>query len=174
MLQFKLTFVNADKFELALAAWRDSIEDWTRIWPKVADHLRAKTAQQFTSQGATGASGPWDGLSEPYRRRKLKRWGDRPILQASGKLLGAAVGGSEGHLENFEPLRMQFGVDAGVVPYAIYHQTGTSKMPARRILDLTEGDQVDIGQILLWESMAIARRLGFTVAQEPSQLRFRI
>jgi len=57
-------------------------------------------------------------------------------------------------------LHMRWGTS---VPYAMWQQTGTRKMPARRLMDFTEEDRVVIQKQIQREAINFSRRLGFKV-----------
>lgn len=58
-----------------------------------------------------------------------------PLLIKTGKMFRAATNpGDAGHLYRDEGGTLVVGVLGNVVPYAIYHHTGTRKMPARRVI----------------------------------------
>ncbi len=143
------------------------IRDWSEAWVKVIAQLADIGRRQFESAGALGTHGRWAELSPNYAKRKKRVWGEKPILQASGKLQSALLEGGLGHFEELEPLRMSFGVSADAVPYALYHQTGSSKMAARPILDWTQQDHLAIQKTLESQALDSSRRLGFKVASAP-------
>ena len=56
---------------------------------------------------------------------------------------------------------MKFGTS---VPYAIFHQTGTRKMPARPIFDPRQQDRVEFQNALREEALEFVQALGFAIA----------
>jgi hypothetical protein len=187
MLRFTFNVVNADKLDLAFGGLASQIRDWTNVWPKVAMQISKIEDRKFATEGALGAHGEWARLDPDYEKAKKKKWGEKPIEQASEKLRNAVLGLGPGHIERFEPLRMEFGVDSSVVPYALYQQTGfrtrlgTGKrvgtrhgvplresgrafVPARRLFDFTEEDKYVIRTTIQREALQTARRLGFAAA----------
>lgn len=101
--------------------------------------LREVTEQQFDTQGQH-ASGGWAPLAASTVAEKARK-GLRPeILQATGRMKESLTRRFDsGHIEELRgPDTLAFG---SRVPYAGYHQTGTSRMPRRRPIALTEGDK---------------------------------
>lgn len=85
----------------------------------------------------------WRKLSEPYASYRLPR----PILVQTQNLKNSAT--SRGNWTVTRDSAVMTGVDN--VPYAGYHQTGTSKMPARPFAVLQPEDVEHIVQIFeIW------------------------
>ena len=105
-------------------------------WLMVQGLLQQAIKEQFDTEG--GRTGGWAPLSERYASDKVRRFGNQPILVATGALRQSLTGGSGfiARQEGNETLR--FGTQLG---YGRFHQTGTSSMPQRRILDLTNDDR---------------------------------
>lgn len=81
-------------------------------------------AQQFTD-GVDPYGEPW----EPHAEATVKRWGEHPILDLSGRMKSVSVAPLSG---------AGIGVSLGA-DYSRFHQTGTKTMPARRILPDNRG-----------------------------------
>jgi phage gpG-like protein len=191
MLRFTFNVVNADELDVAIGGLAAQVKDWTNVWPKVAMQITKIEDQKFATEGALGAHGEWAALEPGYEKRKKKKWGGKPIEQASERLRRSLVEGSAETIEDFQPLRMRFGTS---VPYALYQQTGfrtrlgTGKtrgsglgirgsrgsrfpkpeprafVPARRLVDFTEEDKSMIRSTIQREALETARRLGFAAA----------
>lgn len=75
-------------------------------------------------------------LSERYKRTKRHKFGRiYPILVANGYLEEAAtVEGASGNVTEITSESFEIAVDASKIPYAPFHQSGTSKMPRRPFL----------------------------------------
>lgn len=86
--------------------------------------------RQFTQQGTAETGGRWAPLSPPYARYKAKRRPGRPILVFDGDLRDSMIRPRAGVWETWDS-----GFVVGTaVDYAIYHQQGTPRMPARPLL----------------------------------------
>lgn len=130
----------------AMEAFGKHAEDMSEPLGELGDILHLSLAQQFATQGAAGAGGQWAPLSPVYGAWKA-RHSSSPIL------VGLQRTGSKGHRPqtykpsgqmreqlldpaamHVDPRRLLY---APVSDIAGYHESGTSKMPARPPLDLT-------------------------------------
>lgn len=104
--------------------------------------VREVIEEQFDTQGGH-ASGGWASLAASTVAEKARK-GQRPeILRATDRM-------KESLTRRFDPEHIEEmrGADTlafgSRVPYAAYHQTGTSRMPRRRPVEFTEADKVEI------------------------------
>jgi len=84
----------------------------------------------FKFQGNRKGGEAWAPLSPRYAIQKRRRWGQKPILIASGRMYRGF---------SFNATRKNM-VIRNETDYAKYHQFGTSKMPARKWLQLMKSD----------------------------------
>lgn len=103
-------------------------------WKWVQSEFFKIEKELFASEGASGQSGKWKELSSPYKEIKAKKWGNKPILQASGDMYKSltATGGDNVYEES--PLELTLGTKD---PKAGYHQRGGGRLPQRRAIDMT-------------------------------------
>jgi phage gpG-like protein len=134
MLKLRIEVIGATAWNGAFIGVTKHIEDMTNVWATIQNSMFTIFGEQFKTEGAAGKSGKWKKLSSPYAEIKAERWGDQPILQASGRMMKSLTGHTEDTVAKFEPQEATFGTS---VEYAEYHQTGTPRMPARRIVDLS-------------------------------------
>lgn len=85
------------------------IDDFTLLWPALAELFKVEMTEQFMSEGsATGA--PWaDYLDPDYGKRKEEL--GLPIGVLSGATRAAMTGENEGWMEVFGPHEATFGMD---------------------------------------------------------------
>jgi phage gpG-like protein len=117
---------------------RDGLLDLRQLgtWDAVATEFRRIEKEIFDSEGGAGKSGKWKPLATAYAVRKQKVWGSVPILQASGKLYRSLT--QKGAPDSvFETSKMEMAIGSSV-EYGGYHQRGTSRIPRRPPVDLTE------------------------------------
>ncbi len=136
MTQVNFEILGERQVSRMLSRTTDKIADLGPYWQMVTGLLQDSIKEQFNTEG--GRTGGWAPLSDRYATDKARRFGSQPILVATGRLKDSLTGGSGfiSRQEGNESLR--FGTQLG---YGTYHQTGTSKMPQRRILDLTDNDR---------------------------------
>lgn len=119
--------------------------DFTRfgtfLFPRLAEKLEEIEARQFGSQGAAGSSGAWAELSAAYADWKEEHYPGKPILEATGALVEGMTSSRSPYAKRvWDNASFLFGTSG--VPYASFHQTGTSKMPARAPIDIS-GPEVE-------------------------------
>lgn len=96
---------------------------------KAEKFVRAGTKQQFETEGRY-MTARWARLKpSSIRARAAKGYGGKPILQNTGRLK------SNYFVKYRTSSMLVWGTD---VPYAKYHQLGTSKMKARKILAINK------------------------------------
>lgn len=129
---FAFTYAdNAESVNEALAAFEESLADQAPALARVADDFREMIAQQFASEGRAEGT-PWPELAPATLRR---RQANTPILYKTGALLRSLrEPGAAGHVEELEGYSLTLG---SRLPYAVFHQTGTRRLPARPIIVLS-------------------------------------
>lgn len=165
MIEFRMKVVNSAGIHFAFAGLADGVRDWrTHIWPAVRSRaIRPWLRSQFAERGR-GEHGRWAELKEPYRTRKERQWPGKGILEASGKMKEDLLSEDNDGVETDRTL--EYGTS---VAYALFHQTGTKNMVARRIFDPEIADERGSLKQLIRGAVAFgvsnhARALGFAVA----------
>jgi phage gpG-like protein len=177
-MAFRLAITTTGQHELVRA-----LEDWTAA---VADQNTALTQMTLEVIGPILAkrfsrSGPdWAPLSPAYQDWKAIRYGNQPILVASGRMrrafLSPALAARGG--------RNTIVLTPQDVPYWRYHQTGTTRrharpiiqftgddtagtrrMPARPIIQFTGDDTARMGAYLVKSLVGRARTFGLRVSE---------
>lgn len=102
-----------------------SRDPFRRAFEATDEALSYGVAENFAKQ-VDHRGRPW-----PPRKDNLPH----PLLVKTGNLLRAATTpGAFGHKFERQGDTVLFGVYGGVIDYAIYHHTGTSRMPMRRVI----------------------------------------
>jgi phage gpG-like protein len=105
-------------------------------WDAVAGEFYRIEKEIFASEGGTSRDGKWKPLSLPYATAKRKKWGDVPILQASGRFYRSMTSrSSSDSVFQTAPQELTIG---STVPYGRYHQRGTGRMPSRKAVSFTD------------------------------------
>ncbi len=141
MFGFQFDFLGDVQFDRAFSRFGDSLESFTPVWLELQKSFYRKTNKVFVSQGSSNAGGAWNPLSAKYLKRKVKKFGNRPILEATRKLRKSLTNPrADGSVVVIEPTEFAIGTS---LTYAKYHQFGTSKMPQRVLVAFTEQDRRD-------------------------------
>ena len=120
-------------------------------WDAVAKEFYAIEEEQFSSEG----HGKWPPLSPRYAAWKAAHYGGKPLLIRDGNLLAAVSG--KGVKVDKQP--KQLNVTFTGVPYWRYHQEGTSKMPQRKVIDLTKENRTRLGNVVRDSLLVRIKRL---------------
>lgn len=132
-----------DTFAMVLERYQHQADDLTPVWDKIADRFTELQGRNFDSEGAT-MSGGWTPLSPDYGKWKATHHPGKKILDLGGDLRESLAG----KLGVRELTRKSMTVGTQI-PYASYHQNGTSKMPARRLIgDVPVPEQQEWAKVL--------------------------
>lgn len=110
--------------------------------------IRENEERIFETEGAAFGGTRWARLSEPYRTQKMRRFktfGRDKILQATGKLKRSVTGAGGRSFVERAGNELRIGTR---LPYAQFHETGTSIMPARPFLRIGAQNQRRIAAVI--------------------------
>ena len=120
----------AAPFSLMLERFQHHLGDASRAFETMADYQKSTVnARQFNARG-TAETGKWSPLSRDYGRWKATVRPGRPLLVFDGDLKREMTVRGHG-VDVVTPTSMTVGTD---LSYARYHQQGTTRMPARRLI----------------------------------------
>ena len=107
--------------------------DLTEAFIAADDAIAAGFEQNFYNQvDHEGAS--W----APHAPATVSRHGPHELLILTGKMFRAATSVDDpGHKREISANELVSGIRGDVVPYAIFHHTGTVRMPRRRVIYAT-------------------------------------
>lgn len=88
-------------------------------------------SRKFIFFGAAGGRSQYAPLSPAYARAKRKKYGDRPILFASGRLAKSMTQRGGDNIVKVGKKTLEIGTR---IPYGVFLQEGTRKMPPREFL----------------------------------------
>lgn len=135
LLNVQFEIAGQKQLDRALGVWVGRITDLRGVWDDIRDDFIAGEREQFKTEGGSG-SGGWPPLSPVYKAWKDRHYPRRPLLVLNGRLLMSLTNKNNADMVYEKgKLSLKLGTK---IPYAIYHQTGTSKMPARPPIELTE------------------------------------
>jgi phage gpG-like protein len=140
------TVIGGEAVQRGLTALLEQMKDLRPFWrdvfaPKYFGMVQDLFATGGRARGGGGKfkSGAWAQLSPKYRIWKQQHYPGQPILVREGVLResvrwsGKALG--PGGIFDAHP---SFVVAGTAIPYGKYHDTGTSRMPARPFLPLPD------------------------------------
>jgi phage gpG-like protein len=145
-----MVIVSVDVFgekqvERELLRFSHAAMDMRPAGARFMEYMRSVERSQFDSEGRTG-SGGWTPLKPRTVAQKTARGLDPRILRAHDDLRKSLTNKSHGnHVERISSDEFFFGTRD---PKAKFHQGGTRKMPARRVVDLSERNRRAIVKIV--------------------------
>lgn len=104
-------------------------------WDWVQTEFYKVVGKIFDTEGGAGASGKWQELSQPYSDQKRGRYGDMPILQASGDMRKSLTESGGSAVAEKKPDEIVLGSRD---PKSAWHNRGAGRNPARKIFDFTD------------------------------------
>jgi phage gpG-like protein len=123
------------QMDRGIARFADGVADYRPIWPVIEDDFYGQVKEQFRTEGAEGGD-KWKELTPEVAKWKEVHYPGKPILERTGDLLSSLTNPNDPHAVRIEGRKtLTLG---SAIPYSIFHQTGTSKMPARPEIQLTE------------------------------------
>ena len=139
------------------------ISDFRSRWPEVARVFYRIESEQFASQGAAGASGLWAPLSKAYAAYKAVRFPNQPILRATNSLFDSMT-----RMDASDSIFRPTATDLTIGTQregATAHQRGSGRMPARKIISLTDDSKRRLQKAIQIGLVQFVRRQGFTVLE---------
>lgn len=156
MFVLKCSFAGQDQVLRTFSRWTEGLSDFSPALEDIADDFLKLEAQQFASEGKTG-SGGWPALSTKYASWKAINYPGAKILERDGWLRDSlTVRDAPFQVREITPTQATLGTD---VPYGVYHQLGTRKMPARPPIELSESDKTRWGKLVHEWLYAMAKSL---------------
>lgn len=164
MIQFTAEVDGLETVSRAFNRVDQFISDFRNIWPAVIEEFYKIESEQFGSEGSQGASGHYAALSKPYERFKAIHFPGKPILQATGALKDSLTGPDA--LDSIlRPEADQLTIGTGL-PYAIWHQRGTGRMPSRPPIAMNEDSKRRLQKAIQIGLVKFTRQAGFQVDEE--------
>ncbi len=149
---------DAGTLQTTLRGIQSAVDDLRPAWGDVHDIFRAFMREIFRSQGSYAGS-QWKPLNRAYAAYKQRKWGNKPILQASGTLMRSFVSETDAnHVLRVGPTFAEFG---SRVLYAKAHQFGypPRKLPARPMIQkFTRAEGERVVDAILTHVLKSARR----------------
>ncbi len=136
-LVLRIDIMGEEVVARALSRFGEGVKDFRPAWEQIHISFVLIEEQQFATEGSRGGA-PWPPLKPSYAAWKEKYFPGMPILQLTQTMWGQFAVGT-GMLVDIAPMYMRL---TPTIAYPKYHQTGTYKMPARKVVQLTEDDKM--------------------------------
>jgi phage gpG-like protein len=164
LFRFRLEVAGEVQMDRGIARFADGLSDYRPIWPIIEDDFYAQVKDQFKTEGEEGGD-KWAALSEEYAEYKEAHFPGKPILQRTGDLMASLTNANDPNAVRIEERKaLTLG---SRIPYAIYHQKGTKKMPARPEIQLTEAFKRTTMHHVQQYLVQMASQLGFRRGMAP-------
>lgn len=141
----------------------DDVQNWRPALEQMAADFYQTQGNVFQNEGSFEGLSGWPPLSPQYAIWKSNNYAGRPMLVLTGRLRAAlTTPGAPGSIKQLDDRNLTLGVDVPVGSYnlARLHQDGTSRMPARPVLRLTDPQRSRWVRYLhthLWETQLQTR-----------------
>lgn len=143
----------------ALSRIVSASNDLSKPFEDAGEEFRDIEEERFDNEGFG-----WAALAASTIARKLRLYGVKPILRATDALYKSlTIKGAAGNISRVFPLKAEFGTS---IFYAIFHQTGTSRMPARPVILFREEDKHRFVRSIQRYMIASGQSAGFQVIAE--------
>jgi phage gpG-like protein len=140
-MRFTFEVEGKAEFDRSFNRVGEHVSDLRPVWDRVEKIFYRIEEEQFKSEGSKGRSGKWKPLKPEYAGRKAIEYPGKLVLERTGKLKSSLTGKTGDTVLIKEKQEFGFGTS---LFYAQFHQTGTSKMPAREIFSFSDSTRTDI------------------------------
>ena len=152
-----------DKLNDALEALELTFKDFRPLFRDAAKLFYEFEKEAFETEGESSAAGEWAELSPLYELLKEQQFPGKTILRRSDALFRSLTQpNARGSIRRVTETELVIGT---TIDYALYHQTGTSRMPARPIIALTQKQERQMATFLRKGLAEFVARAGFLVSE---------
>jgi len=147
-IHFRLSDPGTDEWVKALEGVKGKAQNLQPFFDRFGRYMLEGSIPRNFAAG--GRPDRWPPLTPAYQKRKLAKWGNRPILVASGKMQQGFV-----YEATKRTLRIR-----NRMPYFDIHQRGGGHVPQRIMLLMQRGDKSVAGKFLkrhLYDSLEALR-----------------
>ena len=136
LIKFRFEVANEVQFSRAIDTGILRGLNLTQPFGLIANEFYQSMTEVFATEGAFEGRNRWQELSPAYAKGKTKHYPGKKILDRTGRLKKSlTIKGSSDSVLEITPNSLKIGTK---VPYSIYHQKGTSRVPMRKIIELTD------------------------------------
>lgn len=156
MIHLTGTVLGGVQLDRALTRIISASQDLSKPFEDAGEEFRDIEAERFAAEGFG-----WAQLAASTLRRKIRLFGAKTILRATDALYNSlTIKGAFGNVTRVFPMRAEFGTS---IFYAIFHQLGTSRMPAREVILFREEDKRRFVRTIQRYMIASGQSAGFQI-----------
>ena len=130
-----------------MTRWADGLENPRPIFEAMIPRLRESEGQIFDSNGVAFGH-PWAGAVAPERKTNPR------LLEATGRLRRSLEGRTSESVQHATATELHYST---TVPYAHFHESGTSRMVARPFIGMTDEVRNALDNVVRDYSEALVR-----------------
>lgn len=120
MITYSIEIIGLDRALSSAGRLVERLSSFRRLWDRFAKEFYAQEKSLFDRA-------PWKPLSPAYAERKRRKFGDKPILQATSTLFRSLTQqGAEGNVHRVDDNSLEIG---SAVPYGIFHVPTRDPLP---------------------------------------------
>lgn len=134
-----LDVMGDEQISRGFSRFADDVRDLREPFREIVKQFHGIELKQFESEGGYG-SGGWRPLAPSTAEQKRREGFPDRILTRTRLLVESLTGQNPWSIAEIRPLEMRVG---SRLECARFHQKGTGRMPARPVIDLTEGDKMN-------------------------------
>jgi len=158
MFRFRLEVAGQVEMDRGIARFAEGVSDYRPIWPVIEDDFYAQEKDQFKSEGAEGGE-QWKELAPATAAWKEVHYPGTKILHRTGDLERSLTSPNDPNAVRIEERKtLTLGTR---IPYALYHQAGTKRMPARPEIRMPEAFKRSVMHHVQVYLVQIASKSGF-------------
>lgn len=163
MINLALQVEGQDKLLEALDELELTFKDFRPLFREAAKLFYEFEKEAFDSEGDSSAAGEWEELSPLYELIKEQRYPGKTILRRTDALYRSLTQpNARGSIRRVTETELLVGTS---IDYALWHQTGTSRMPARPVIALTDQQNRRMATFLRRGLADFVKRAGFLVSE---------
>jgi len=163
MVSFSFSIDGVEEFSRAFNRIEERFTDFRSLWPEVAKEFYRAEIEQFQTEGAAGGAGTFSALSPAYAKYKAVKFPGKTILRRTDSLFESLTS-ADAPGAVFRPVESELTIGTSV-PSGIYHQRGTSRMPSRKPISLSQEQKRQMQKAIQIGLVQFMRRQGFTILE---------
>ena len=144
-MNIDITLTGVKEVTSSLKYVDDGLSDFRKLgtFDAIAAEFYKIEKETFSAEG--GPSGKWKALSPAYAAIKAKKYGNVPILTATGQMMKSLTSrGAANSVMQQTATEMTIGTSD---PKAGYHQRGNRRLPQRKVIDFDDARKERLNKV---------------------------